>query len=106
MVFVFLIMTFDPVKCFLQHYGSSDRRGSILLCSSVSGKALLRKKLLPRPYRLEKTRKQSPCFCKSRKGICHMAMPFASGVGMTYAWLAEQGVLSLKCLWAEQTHLR
>ncbi len=30
----------------------------------------------------------------------------ASGVGMTNAWLAAQGVLSLKTLWAELAHLR
>jgi hypothetical protein len=35
-----------------------------------------------------------------------MAKTIASGVGMTNAWLAEQGVLSLKSLWAELSHLR
>jgi len=35
----------------------------------------------------------APC-----KGIWHMAKTIASGVGMTNAWLAEQGVLSLKSL--------
>jgi hypothetical protein len=35
-----------------------------------------------------------------------MAKTIASGVGMTNAWLAEQGVLSLKTLWAELAHLR
>ena len=32
----------------------------------------------------------------SRKGPCHMAKTITSGLGMTNAWLAEQGVLSLK----------
>jgi hypothetical protein len=35
-----------------------------------------------------------------------MAKTIASGVGMTQAWLAEQGVLSLKTLWAELVLLR
>ncbi|MCY2974539.1 MAG: hypothetical protein NTW52_07700 [Planctomycetota bacterium] len=42
----------------------------------------------------------------SRKGPWHMAKTIASGVGMTNAWLADQGVLSLKTLWAELAHLR
>jgi len=42
----------------------------------------------------------------SRKGPWHMAKTIASGVGMTNAWLAAQGVLSLKTLWAELAHLR
>jgi hypothetical protein len=35
-----------------------------------------------------------------------MTKTIASGVGMTNSWLAEQGVLSLKSLWAEFVHLR
>ena len=35
-----------------------------------------------------------------------MAKTKTSGVSMTNAWLAEQGVLSLKSLWAELAHLR
>ena len=35
-----------------------------------------------------------------------MAKTIASGVGMTNAWLASQGVLSLNTLWAELAHLR
>jgi hypothetical protein len=35
-----------------------------------------------------------------------MAKTIASGVGITNAWLAEQGVLSLKSLWAELAQLR
>ncbi len=42
----------------------------------------------------------------SREGPWHMAKTIASGVGMTNAWLAAQGVLSLKTLWAELAHLR
>ena len=33
-------------------------------------------------------------------------LAIASGVGMTNAWLAEQGLLSLKTLWASLAHLR
>jgi hypothetical protein len=43
---------------------------------------------------------------KSRKGPWHMAKTIASGVGMTNDWLASQGVLSLKTLWAELAYLR
>ena len=35
-----------------------------------------------------------------------MAKTIASGLGMTNAWLAEQGVLNLKNLRAELAHLR
>jgi hypothetical protein len=45
------------------------------------------------------------CECMD-KGPWHMAKTIASGVGMTNVWLAEQGVLSLKTLWAKLAHLR
>ncbi|MFM7517870.1 MAG: hypothetical protein ACKO3V_13085, partial [Pirellula sp.] len=51
-------------------------------------------------------RRQAIRHGKSRKGPWHMAKTIASGVGMTNAWLASQGVLSLKTLWAELAHLR
>jgi RNA-directed DNA polymerase len=51
-------------------------------------------------------RRQAIRHGKSRKGPWHMAKTIASGVGMTNACLAEQGVLSLKTLWAELAHLR
>ncbi|MFN5918219.1 MAG: hypothetical protein ACK48K_15805, partial [Planctomycetota bacterium] len=35
------------------------------------------------------------------KDLGNMAKTIASGVGMTNDWLASQGVLSLKTLWAE-----
>ena len=38
---------------------------------------------------------------RSRKGYWHMSKTIASGVGLTNAWLAEQGMLSLKTLWSE-----
>ena len=50
-------------------------------------------------------RRQSIWHGKSRKDPWHMAKTKTSGVGMTNAWLAEQGVLSLKSLWAELAHL-
>ena len=43
---------------------------------------------------------------KSCKSPWNMDKTIASGVGMTNAWLVEQGVLSLKSLWAELGHLR
>ena len=51
-------------------------------------------------------RRQAIRHGKSRKGPWHMTKTIASGVGMTNSWLAEQGVLSLKSLWAEFVHLR
>jgi hypothetical protein len=35
-----------------------------------------------------------------------MSKTIASGVGLTNVWLAAQGVLSMKTLWAELAHLR
>ena len=52
------------------------------------------------------SRRQAIRHGKSRKGPWHMAKTIASGVGMTNAWLADQGVLSLKTLWAELAHRR
>ena len=52
------------------------------------------------------SRRQAIRHGKSRKGPWHMAKTIASGVGMTNAWLADQGVLSLKTLWAELAHIR
>jgi hypothetical protein len=43
---------------------------------------------------------------RSRKGPWHMAKTIASGVGLTNAWLQEQGLLSLKTLWASLARLR
>ncbi len=51
-------------------------------------------------------RRQAIRHARSRKGPWHMAKTIASGVGMTNAWLQEQGVLSLKTLWAELAPLR
>ncbi len=43
---------------------------------------------------------------QSRKGPWHRAKTIASGVGMTNAWLQEQGLLSLKSLWVHLAPLR
>ncbi|WP_240491312.1 group II intron reverse transcriptase/maturase [Pirellula sp. SH-Sr6A] len=51
-------------------------------------------------------RRQAIRHGKSRKGPWHMSKTIASGVGLTNAWLAAQGVLSMKTLWAELAHLR
>jgi len=46
-------------------------------------------------------RRQAFRHAKSRKGPWHMAKTIASGVGMTNAWLQDQGLVSLKSLWAK-----
>ena len=51
-------------------------------------------------------RRQAIRHAKSRKGPWRMAKTIASGVGMTNAWLALQGLVSLKSLWAELAPLR
>jgi hypothetical protein len=51
-------------------------------------------------------RRQAIRHARSRQGPWHMSKTIASGVGLTNAWLAEQGVLSLKSLWVELAHLR
>lgn len=51
-------------------------------------------------------RRQAIRHAKSRKGYWHMAKTIASGVGMTNAWLEQQGVVSLKSLWAGLAPLR
>jgi RNA-directed DNA polymerase len=51
-------------------------------------------------------RRQAFRHAKSRKGPWHMAKTIASGVGMTNAWLQNQGLVSLKSLWAKLAPLR
>ena len=51
-------------------------------------------------------RRQAIRHAKSCKGPWRMAKTIASGVGMTNAWLALQGLVSLKSLWAELAPLR
>jgi len=51
-------------------------------------------------------RRQAIRHAKSRKGPWHMAKSIATGVGMTNAWLALQGLISLKSLWASLAPLR
>ena len=43
---------------------------------------------------------------RSRKGYWHMSKTIASGVGLTNGWLAEQGLLSIKTLWATLAPIR
>jgi RNA-directed DNA polymerase len=56
--------------------------------------------------RLGVSRRQAIRHGKSRKGYWHMAKTIASGVGMTNKWLQEQGLVSLKSLWASLAPLR
>ena len=43
---------------------------------------------------------------RSRKSYWHMAKTIASGVGLTNAWLEQQGLLSIKTLWSQLAPLR
>jgi RNA-directed DNA polymerase len=56
--------------------------------------------------RLGVPRRQAIRHARSRKGPWHLAKSIATGVGLTNAWLAAQGLLSLKSLWAELAPLR
>jgi len=56
--------------------------------------------------RLGVLRRQAIRHARSRQGYWHMSKTIASGVGLTNAWLAEQGLLSMKTLWAELAPLR
>jgi len=56
--------------------------------------------------RLGVPRRQAIRHARSRKGPWHMAKSIATGVGLTNSWLADQGLLSLKTLWAQLAPLR
>lgn len=56
--------------------------------------------------RLGVPRRQAILHARSRKGPWHLSKTIATGVGLNNAYLASQGVLSLKTLWAERAHLR
>jgi len=56
--------------------------------------------------RLGVPRRQAIRHVRSRQGYWHMSKANASGVGLTKAWLAEQGLLSMKSLWAQLAPLR
>ncbi len=56
--------------------------------------------------RLGVPRRQAIRHARSRKGYWHMAKTIASGVGLNNAWLQEQGLLSMKILWAKLAPLR
>jgi RNA-directed DNA polymerase len=56
--------------------------------------------------RLGVPRRQAIRHARSRKGPWHMAKTIASGVGLNNAWLAAQGLISLKTLWAHLAPLR
>ena len=51
-------------------------------------------------------RRQAIRHAKSRQSYWHMAKTVASGVELTNLWLKEQGMLSLKSLWAQLAPLR
>jgi len=56
--------------------------------------------------RLGVPRRQAIRHARSRKSDWHMSKTIASGVELTNAWLAEQGLLSMKTLWAKLAPLR
>jgi RNA-directed DNA polymerase len=56
--------------------------------------------------RLSVPRSQAIRHARSRKSYWHMAKTIASGVGLNNAWLAEQGLISIKTLWVELAPLR
>jgi RNA-directed DNA polymerase len=56
--------------------------------------------------RLGVPRRQAIRHARSRKSYWHLAKTIAAGVGLTNAWLADQGLLSLKTLWGELAPLR
>ena len=56
--------------------------------------------------RLGVPRRQAIRDARSRQSYWHMSKTIASGVGLTNAWFAEQGLLSLKTLWAKLAPLR
>jgi RNA-directed DNA polymerase len=56
--------------------------------------------------RLGVPRRQAIRHARSRKSYWHMSKTIASGVGLTNAWLAEQGMVSMKTLWAQLAPLR
>ena len=56
--------------------------------------------------RLGVPRRQAIRHARSRQSYWHMAKTIASGVGLTNAWLHEQGLLSLKTLWSQLAPLR
>ena len=56
--------------------------------------------------RLGVPRRQAIRHARSRKSYWHMSKTIASGVGLTNAWLVEQGLISIKTLWAALAPLR
>jgi hypothetical protein len=82
--------------------------GSVVRTDDTATASLEKRALSVFPMSLTEAlpRRRAIRHCKSRKGPWHMAKTIGSGVGMTNDWLASQGVLSLKTLWAERNHLR
>ena len=56
--------------------------------------------------RLGVPRRQAIRHARSRQGYWRMSKTIASGVGLNNAWLAEQGLVSMKTMWAELAPLR
>jgi len=56
--------------------------------------------------RLGVPRRQAIRHARSRKGYWRMSKTIATGVGLTNAWLEEQGLPRMKGLWSELAPLR
>ena len=94
-------------KFFTEFSGKSKQRGRLTSTRSVA-RARPCGCWAPRGQRLiEHTPvRQAIRHARSRKSYWHMAKTIASGVGLTNAWLTDQGLISLKTLWAELDPLR
>lgn len=73
--------------CFWKWWRRPKRRREMLMRLGV-----------PRRQAIRRARCRKICWYKSKT--------IASGLWLTNAWLAEQGLLSLKKLWAKLAHLR
>lgn len=92
----------NQLKLFAQLDGWIRRR--IRMCYWKQWRRPKRRRLML--IRLGVPIRQAIRHARSRKSYWHMAKTIASGVGLTNAWLAEQGLLSLKTLWVELAPLR
>jgi hypothetical protein len=92
----------EPARTFIEALVARYKSQIEELKQEVQSRTLKVQTLAERIQKLcPRTSSVAPC-----TGIWHMAKTIASGVSMTNAWLAVQGVLSLKSFSAELAHLR
>ena len=97
-------------------FSSKLRGGNLFQSEAVSGRWCVARALSPvvvlvlkrrrQLIRLGVPRRQAIRHARSRKSYWHMSKTIASGVGLTNAWLAEQGMVSMKTIWAKLAPLR